>query len=445
MKINKKIFLSVLAVFLLTSCNNNFDEENNSNNNDQTQNNNNDNDDTSKSDNNNDSDDGGSSKDDDDNPSEPVIYIERSISEINKLCDQITTTTDDINVNGNDKVSFVGKMVFTEGVVATSTKNGYLTTNQYKCFVYDNEDWIYIGINSSMYEQLSKYQYKDDEYLSIKGTTHKYLGINEVIVDSYEYIGETTTLNYSLDKLFESKSIEKKTISEVFDIAKNEKINIKGITYSTKIVQIDARYVQKVENAISLFGSETDYIYLHGSDKLNNNFTVENSYHLYCVISMYLYRPQVQFLDSRNFSSEETNVEVNLNNLTTKSGEDIYNVSYTKETTQHSLNYENIFGKIYSFTGYVSYYIKNYNYFFVLDDNLSNSYNAYTNAKTAKTLFVNNENETKISTQKDLTYSNLGKYYQTKISVSFTPYLLNTSGYWQVQIFPETLQELSID
>ena len=113
-------------------------------------------------------------------PPVTTTYTNTTISGANTLCNKITASASDVNKQGEDKVSFKGRLFFAEDCGTTSSKNGYLSTNQYKCFFFDNEDWIYVGVSSTMYAQLSKYEFQDNEYVEIKGTTNKYLGQNEI-------------------------------------------------------------------------------------------------------------------------------------------------------------------------------------------------------------------------------------------------------------------------
>ena len=368
-------------------------------------------------------------------PPVTTTYTSTTISGANTLCNKIAVSTSDVNKQGEDKVSFKGRLFFAEDCGTTSSKNGYLSTNQYKCFFFDNEDWIYVGVSSTMYAQLSKYEFKDNEYVEIKGTTNKYLGQNEIIADSYTWLGNNSGLSYSFASLASAKSFPENTIDEILTKAKASRLNIKGTNYTDNIVHFKAKYVQKVENAVALFASGSSYIYVHGTSKLNNGFTLGNSYDIYGAINMFIYRPQIEFLYS-NVLSEPVTVSGSASE--SLSGTNLYKVSYTKDTTNHSANYENVFGKMYSFEGYVQYYIKGGYYYTCLSDTNKN-YSTYTAAITGKALFINNTSEEKISSESDLTHSLLGSYYNQKVTINYTPYLLNTNYYWQVQIFTESI------
>ena len=363
-------------------------------------------------------------------------YRRVTIKGAHALCNKITSTDATPNKEGSDKVTFKGKMLFVEDIGTTSEKNGYSSKNQYQAFLFDNEDWIYVGISSKDYSNLSKYEFKDNEYLEIKGTTHKYHNQDEIVLDSYEWLGNNSGLNYSFENLISNKNFDLKTIGEIIQKDKTEPLNIKGTNFGDEVTHFKGKYIQKVENAVALFASGDDYILVHSTSKLNNNFTIGKTYDIYGVYNMFIYRPQFEFVHYKVISEE---INVNEYPSNTLSGTSLYQIKYTKDTMNHSVQYENIFGKAYSYEGYINYYQKGSYYYFVLDDYDKDPYQTYTNAMNAKTMFVNNSDEEKIETAHDLSYSELGKHYGEKIKVSFVPYLKNTVGYWQVQLLIDTL------
>lgn len=370
-------------------------------------------------------------------------YEQLTIKQVNELCNNIKENGD-VNVQGSKKVSITGRMMFAESI--NCTQKGYLPSNAYKLFVYDETGYIYVGVNADRYNNVfSKYEYSNTAYYTFNGTINKYLGQNEVIMESYQWLGDVpSSLTNDVIKSFTSKI---NTMDEIYTLDSSLSLNNKGIAYSS-VVAFEGKYVDKVENAVALFANGINVMRVHGSTKLNNNFNsvkteeeLSNSatYIIYGVLSVYNYIPEVQYL----FSEKSENVVTyDLTKATKLSANELWKLTPDKDKlkTSHYKEYEEIAKEIHYFEGYVNF--TNYggkNYMVLTDTYVENNFTSSINESNGKALRINNEGETGLATIKDDQYSIFANLYvnnsSQKIRVYFTTYSYNTNHYWQIQIF----------
>jgi len=83
------------------------------------------------------------------------------------------------------------------------------------------------------------------------------------------------------------------------------------------------------------------------------------------------------------------------------------------------------------------------------DDSAKAPYLAYTNAATAKSMFINNESGLKLDTDRDfencifLDQAVEEPANKTLMEMIFTPYVRNTSHYFQIHVFEDTYQPVA--
>ena len=373
---------------------------------------------------------------------EETHYEVLTIKEVNKLCDELEG--DEVNALGDKKVSITGRMMFAETI--NCTQKGYRDDNAFKLFVYDKTGYIYVGVNQDRYTNVfSKYEYSEDSYYTFNGTINKYLNQNEIIMESYEWLS-----NYNGDSvgLNEIKSFagEAKTMEEIYTLDASLSLNKKGIAYSN-VVAFDGKYIDKVENSIALFANGEYVMRVHGNNKLNNQFSSitneetlnsSKSYRIYGVLTVYNYLPEVEFLMKEEL---EEKIDYTLNDKNLKTAESVWSVVPNKDKllTNHYEEYEKLSQKIMCFEGYIATSLiasKVYN--LLSDKELSSIINSNANEKANKVLRINNEGETGLTTEKDLSYSNFYTLHEEnpsqKIKVYFVIHGYNTNGYYQIQI-----------
>ena len=118
---------------------------------------------------------------------------------------------------------------------------------------------------------------------------------------------------------------------------------------------------------------------------------------------------------------------------------DLYKNYPTKDSTSHFKVYEERKMNVYSFEGYVDYYVKTDKIFFVLSSTLNvleSTNRTKENARSKQTLFVSNETESNL-TLNDSKYSKLYEAWQKKEKVNLTiyPYAWNSEKYFQVHVY----------
>ena len=315
------------------------------------------------------------------------------------------------------------KAKFLAIIDSIATKTGYNTSNRYKAYVQDASGSMYVAINEELYKKVKDYVGQDNTVYTLTGRIGRYYDQPELVVDSYKFENET------LPSLQPISSFEEMSLSDIKTSIAALPISEKGVSYGKPIV-FEATYIDELVQENLLFSDGNYTIQLHGSSRISNGFAKGATYRVAALLSLYSYKPSLQYIGTVG-SGNGTH---SLPTPTPKTGAEQYAITYSKDTARHSSNYENEFYGTHSFTGYVSSYTKDSKTFFVLSDNASTEYNAYTNALNAKTLFVNNPSEKDIYSQNDLSHSVLYPYFYSgeRIEITYTPYLYNTAKYWMV-------------
>lgn len=341
------------------------------------------------------------------------------------------SSPNDIGITFTNKiVQLVGKIVLAKDQVATNGLYGEI--NQYKALFIDETSYIYLDINYNFYSKIKDYQYKDTTIYSIKGEIISNNNIIEINVNEYTFLN-----NSSLSFSFSSYYSDLAYTSNYYQIINNIIINNRGCGFS-ELIKVKAKYIMKLTNTNLLMYDGENYFQLNGHDKIGNEFVLNNTYDLLVIPNLYRYAPGLVYVD-KIISQEIIELE-DLSKVDKLSSSDLYKIKYSKETTNHSSNYENVFMNIYKFEGYINYYLKNNQINMVMSDNYSSSsYSSYTNALNAKCSFLNNDSEKGLYTDSDLSNSLTYEYALEEIKVSFYyyPYLFNTSNYWMTYIISD--------
>lgn len=372
-----------------------------------------------------------------------------TLSDLDEIRTLALTYTSLVNEKGVYKSD-----VYAEFTAQLLTLQDYITTqsgynNRYKAFVANETGYLTVNLNYAQYDLMKNYKAQQQVY-KFKGYVGLYNGEVEVDMDGLgkvEYLaGVTLPYDY---KTFAS---EGGTIATILGRIKSAPINTKGISWSTNIVKVTLKYLAKIENEVALFSDGMKIIQVHGHDKLNNGFTLNDVYEIYAREGLYQFKPSLEYIGHRTVSSA-ISVDYNLiSELSTAAN--IYNYKYTIDDDRpYVMNanyaYTDLLTKVFYFEGYANYYQKDASHFVVIEDTAKESfYTTYTAAFGAKALFVNNAHSTNIKTTTDWENSPFNYYVdgpateKVKIGLYFVGYAYNTQKYWQVQVLENTIVEL---
>lgn len=362
-----------------------------------------------------------------------------SIDDSSSLEETIITSLSEARIKGTsykDKVNEVGVYQGEDKVKLTcellsrndaiTSKKGY--TNQYKLLMANEEGYIYINVPLEIYKKLENGIFS---YYTFEGYLAYYCGEVELSVN--ELPVKVDNLNYSLDSLFEEKDID-----EVYSIIKNKEVNCKGCNYYN-LVKIKAKYLEKMDDKVLLFGNGNKVIQVHGRDKFPNEMTKNNDYYIYASMSMYNYKPGIEYIYSKSCNEEIEIIKNNLENVDSSLNKNIYEVDTNKKYEEYSSS----FPKLYKYEGYVNYYTKSNSAYFVLDDeNKDVNYSSYESARSGKTLFIKNDSCVNLYYEKDFTSCPLYEAYlnNNKISCEVALYGYNRQyKVWQVYILESSI------
>lgn len=372
----------------------------------------------------------------DSSSSEQPIQYKTNIGEMRSIAAGLSSSVNEKNVaTSNIKARFTAQILTVQDYI--TTQNGY--TNRYKAFVANDTGYIVVCLSLSGYDYVKGYADKQQCY-TFEGNIGLYCGEPEIVMDSSAkptYLSGTT-LTYTLEKTAVS------TISDAFNFIKTIPVNSKGIGFSSTPVTMELKYISKLENAVALFSDGTNVIQIHGHDKINNQLSLGGVYEVTGLRGIFNYKSELEFI---GFKAITKTIEVDYSSVTNLTAAQLYAYDYDLDHA-YSSNYEYAeqFTKIYRYVGYANYYIKGSNYSIVFDDSAKDYYNTITNAITGKSVFLNNDNSVNLYTEADIRNCpfmlDAAKVKAEKVLISFyfTPYLRNTTGYWQIQVFEDTVQ-----
>ena len=310
---------------------------------------------------------------------------------------------------------------------AITTKQGY--GSRYKALMSDGEDYIYVKITDTEYKNLKKYVTERQTY-HVKGVIGLYNNTETEIISNgeIEYIGDEIILTDYLSLADEL------SLSDIYENLNNLALNCKGVAYSS-IIKTKVTCLAKDINSTNLYFGNGQYIInVHGNDKVTNNFTKGSSYILVGALSVYNYRPSLEYVYSEPISEEIT---FDYDNALSLKASEFYNYTYQVDEEEKYPEYTKFFETPKLVEGYINYYLKDGKGNLVLTDNYYNSpFSTIENAKSAKSIMIDNENCRQL-TDSNVAYCPLYEYALEEIKVRLVvlPYMWNTSKYPMVYCY----------
>ena len=330
-------------------------------------------------------------------------------------------------------VDLTGRVYFYGDMVTTQAGSG----NQYSAFAVDETGYLYCDIDLATYSgNPKKYAGTENQYFRIQGTLSSFKGTPHVQVRSFDFI-QNPTMSIGVDDI-QNLSSSIQNMGDVYSYIADMPINLKGCGFGD-IASFTGKYIAEMDDSVLLFSDGTHLMKVHGNNKISNSFTLNQVYTVYGVMDEYRFAPGMEYLEK--VASEETIEDIA--SATSVTCASTYSWNYKNDTDAHQSNYEGLFGKTYSVTGYVNAYTKNEKKYFVLTDAAYDAdFNAYVNAVSAKALFFKNDTENSLYKKADFDSSLLYPYYTSKerVTLQFAPYLWNTSKYFQGYILPGSLE-----
>ena len=360
--------------------------------------------------------------------SQEVIDVITSISECKTRYVELLNQVNEYQVAESDiQVELSGKVL--ARFDAITSKSGY--GNRYKILIANDEGYIYLKVSQEVYSYLEN---KIGQSILVKGTLSSYCGECEV------------TVNQDVTLLSETFEVTDLFVSQSFDQVQEQILsldtNIKGCAISS-LVKISGQYIGEMDDKVLLFYDGNKVLFVHGPDKFKNGLTLNKVYDIYGAISLYNYRPGIEFVEAK------INSELVINPIDKTKlyliNSDIYNINYQVDTDFSYLDYTNMFFELKLFRGYANLYYKNSSGYVVLDSLYHNEeYSSYTSARNNKALFVKNENYTNLYTSQDYLNCPLYDYLCEEIYLDMVVvrYLWNTNKYWQVYILDNCINTL---
>ncbi len=285
-------------------------------------------------------------------PSTPILSKKKTILQLRSMSQELTNLTDGF-ASSSEEVEIKGKVLARYDLGTQKVKG----SNQYQILIADETGYCYVNVPQNVYKTLEN---KLQTSFSFVGKPCVYNEEPSLLYTSHTSCEEVTIDYRSL--------CQEKTISEIQESNLTLPINVKGNTIS-HLVSFQGKYLGTMDgNKVLLFSDGKEVIKIHTYDKAKNSLTVDSSYIIYGAQTMFHYAPGIEYIasESCDFSYE------NYDNSRTLTGENLYkysykaDVSYNKKYPDYSTNYR----YIYHFDGYVNYYEKSGDYYFVLTDKL---------------------------------------------------------------------------
>lgn len=340
----------------------------------------------------------------------------QTIAEIRVLSLACETIANEVGVGiSSEYVKFAGKLL--ARLDSATSKSAY--GKQYKLLFADTTGYIYVSADDAIYDNLED---KIGSSYQIIGNPSYYIGAAEVVLSSYTSVG---AINVNLSTIAENAP----SIAGVHEHASSLSLNNKGVAFS-KIVTFDAIYYGKADDSVLLFVDANNAIYVHGDRYIGNQFTLRNSYRLTAAVTMFRFRPGVEFLEKVAIDNMEIEIEAE-----TLTATKLYNYQYEVDKAPSYPNYSSKFTKLYAHIGYANYYYKDGDAYVVLEDAFNKyTYLTYQGARSAKALFLKNDNCIDLYFESDFNNCPFSQYKTAEpiqIKTIFMPYLWNDLDYWQ--------------
>ncbi|MGM9814120.1 MAG: hypothetical protein ACI32C_04415 [Candidatus Enteromonas sp.] len=324
----------------------------------------------------------------------------------------------------DQEVSFRARSFFYGNMISSASGAG----NPYWSFVGDETGYIYAAIPLSIYQgNASKYAGQENQYFDVKGTLAAFQGQLIVEVTSYTFVSSSDFIvSNEKAKTWIEEGV--KSFESIHSSIASMPLNVKGCAYGDPRI-VEGELIAKMDDNVYLFSDGKSYLKVHGTKTAFSGLSEGHSYRLYVVPDEYIYAPGAELL----FAESIDKVFDTPTPKQTITAAETYQWTYKNNVMDHASSYEGAFGFSYTIQGYPTYYPKDGSLYFVIADKAyPDGFAAYTNARDAKCLFLKNESENNLKTEKDLSYSYLASYDPNEpLEITFVPYLWNTNKYFQ--------------
>lgn len=362
----------------------------------------------------------------------PIEAEKVSLEEAKNACLSFEGTPNEVGLAIGERLFEVQGLVISVFDFGKSTK-AYNGTEKYKATITDGVSFLTVALNEQFYKKVKDYIGQETTFYKIVGKESRLNGKAELIATSFEFLSGTTT-RYSSEQLL-SIAPKSTSINDSYSRLSKTPLNAAG-KYDGEIRSIKLKFVEKVVDSVWLFTDGVNYVTLHGPSKAYNNFkSTTKAINVLVQENMYKYALSFDYI---------THVSLNEDIAIPKAKEtikeaDLYKNYPTKDSSSHFQIYEKRKMNVYSFEGYVDYYVKTDKIFFVLSSTLNvleSTNRTKENARSKQALFVSNETESNL-TLNDSKYSKLYEAWQKeeKVNLTIYPYAWNSEKYFQVHVY----------
>lgn len=355
-----------------------------------------------------------------------------SLEEAKNACLSFEGTPNEAGLVIGERLFEVQGLVISVFDFGKSTK-AYNGTEKYKATITDGTSFLTVALNEQFYKKVKDYIGQETTFYKIVGKESRLNGKAELIATSFEFLSGTTT-RYSSEQLL-SIAPNSASINDSYSRLSKAPLNAAG-NYDGEIRSIKLKFVEKVVDSVWLFTDGVNYVTLHGPSKAYNNFkATTKAINVLVQENMYKYALSFDYITHVSLNEDITipNAKEGIKEV------DLYKNYPTKDSTSHFKVYEERKMNVYSFEGYVDYYVKTNKIFFVLSSTLNvleSTNRTKENARSKQTLFVSNETESNL-TLSDSKYSKLYEAWQKeeKVNITIYPYAWNSEKYFQVHVY----------
>lgn len=364
--------------------------------------------------------------------STPIEAEKVSLEEAKNACLSFEGTPNEVGLAIGERLFEVQGLVISVFDFGKSTK-AYNGTEKYKATITDGVSFLTVALNEQFYKKVKDYIGQETTFYKIVGKESRLNGKAELIATSFEFLSGTTT-RYSSEQLL-SIAPNSSSINDSYSRLSKTPLNAAG-NYDGEIRSIKLKFVEKVVDSVWLFTDGVNYVTLHGPSKAYNNFkATTKAINVLVQENMYKYALSFDYITHVSLNEDIAIPEAK----EAIKEEALYKNYPTKDSSSHFQIYEKRKMNVYSFEGYVDYYVKTDKIFFVLSSTLNvleSTNRTKENARSKQTLFVSNETESNL-TLNDSKYSKLYEAWQKeeKVNLTIYPYAWNSEKYFQVHVY----------
>lgn len=285
----------------------------------------------------------------------PVEAEKVSLEEAKNACLSFEGTPNEAGLVIGERLFEVQGLVISVFDFGKSTK-AYNGTEKYKATITDGVSFLTVALNEQFYKKVKDYIGQETTFYKVIGKESRLNGKAELIATSFEFLSGTTT-RYSSEQLL-SIAPNSTSINDSYSRLSKAPLNAAG-NYDGEIRSIKLKFVEKVVDSVWLFTDGINYVTLHGPSKAYNNFkATTKAINVLVQENMYKYALSFDYI---------THVSLNEDIVLPVAKEaikeaDLYKNYPTKDSTSHFQIYEERKMNVYSFEGYVDYYVKTIRY-----------------------------------------------------------------------------------